>query len=193
MMKFVEKKSSVCVELFKGERLKIVDVEGGQISSFQCVFKNDLKDYLSSGRTLDYLGRMNFEVGDFLYSNKSKPMLILVEDTIGIHDFLLAPCSRESFKILYEDYECLYGCEENLIASLAEFGVKFDSLPTTFNIFMNLEISVKGSLEVLTPASRAGDYVTLEAKDDLIIGFSSCSAPDSHGGKFKRIGYEILS
>ena len=36
-----------------------------------------------------------------------------------------------------------------------------------------------------------GDYVILEALEDLIIGMTACSAEDSNGGTFKPIEYLI--
>ena len=188
----VEKKSGTGFKLRKGQQLKIVDIEGQQVSDLFCLMQNDHEDYLSSGRTIDYLSRINFKEGDTLYSSKSLPMLKIIEDKVKSHDFLLTPCSKDTFKLLYEDYDCKCGCEENLISALDKFGINFESLPVTFNIFMNVKVSEDGSLEVLTPKSRPGDCIIFEAQDALIVAITSCSAPQSNGGSFKPIGYEIL-
>ena len=41
-------------------------------------------------------------MNDILYANNSKPMFIIIDDTVGLHDFLLTPCSREMFEILFQ-------------------------------------------------------------------------------------------
>lgn len=192
MMKIIEKKSGAGIKLEKGKKIKVTDIEGQQVSDLFCVFKNDEKDYLSSGRTIDYLGRINFQEGDYLYSSKSRPMLKIIEDTVKSHDFMLTPCSKDTFRLLYDDYDCNCGCEENLISAFNDLGVQFESLPATFNTFMNVELSTTGSLKVVTPLSKAGDYIIFEAQEDLLVGMTSCSAPQSNGGCFKPIGYEVM-
>ncbi|MFZ1286885.1 MAG: DUF1989 domain-containing protein, partial [Candidatus Phosphoribacter sp.] len=58
---------------------------------------------IARGRSIDYANRLTFGLGDLLWSNRSRPMLRIVEDTCGRHDFLLTPCSQETFDILYPD------------------------------------------------------------------------------------------
>ncbi len=47
-------RSGVAFILKKGQRLKVVDVEGQQVSDFICYNQHDPAEYLSSGRTIDY-------------------------------------------------------------------------------------------------------------------------------------------
>jgi uncharacterized protein YcgI (DUF1989 family) len=48
-----------------------------------------------------------------------------------------------------------------------------------------------GKVGVLPPKSKAGDYVVLEAKMDLLVGMTACSAEMSNNYSFKPIGYQI--
>jgi uncharacterized protein YcgI (DUF1989 family) len=73
---------------------------------------------------------------------------------------------------------------------LAPFGIRPDSIPTTFNIFMNVGIDVKGRLAVLPPRSRAGGCIELGAEMDLVVGVTACSAELSNNYCFKPILYE---
>jgi hypothetical protein len=57
---------------------------------------------------------------------------------------------------------------------------------------MNVQFDQEGNLKVLPPQSGKGDFIILEALMDLIVGMTACSAPDSNGGSFKTIGYEII-
>jgi uncharacterized protein YcgI (DUF1989 family) len=56
---------------------------------------------------------------------------------------------------------------------------------------MNVPVADDGSLRVLPPTTKAGDFIRLRALEDLVIGLTACSAYDSCGGSFKPIHYQI--
>ena len=130
--------------------------------------------------------------GSVLYSNRSRPMWTIVEDTVGRHDFLLTPCSPETFAIIYRHTGHHPSCLENLVRHLAPFGIAPDAIPTTFNVFMNVDVAATGELAIRPPRSRAGDYLVLRAEMDLIVGVTACSAELSNNGAFKPIDVELL-
>ncbi len=45
----------------------------------------------------------------------------------------------------------------SLSQNLARFAISPDSIPTSFNIFMNVEIDSTGKMSILPPRSKAGD------------------------------------
>lgn len=188
-MKIIAPRSGTSFELLKGEKLKIIDIKGEQVSDFFCFMKDDLEDYLSSGRTHDYLSKITIENGDLLYSSKSKVMARILEDTVGVHDFILTPCSKETFE--FQNQPPHRGCEGNLIEAFNRFGINYSSIPVTFNIFMNVKIFESNKIEVIAPVSKAGDYIIIEAIADLIVGLTACSAPKSNNWSFSTIGFEI--
>ena len=53
-MKIIPPRSGVSFILKKGQRLKVIDIQGEQVSDFICYNLNDKREYLSSGRTIDY-------------------------------------------------------------------------------------------------------------------------------------------
>ncbi|MEP6551198.1 MAG: urea carboxylase-associated family protein, partial [Gemmatimonadales bacterium] len=126
-----------------------------------------------------------------LYSNRSRPMWTIVEDTVGRHDFLLTPCSPETFEIIYNTKGHHPSCFANLARALAPYGIAPDSIPTTFNVFMNVEILPTGELSILPPRSREGDSILLRAEMDMIVGVTACSAELSSNGSFKPIDVEV--
>ena len=127
------------------------------------------------------------------YSNRSNVMFEMVEDTVGRHDFLLAPCSAEMFKITYGAYGSSSGLFWQFKQALSKFGIHGDDIPTCFNIFMHVTVDgTTGKLAVLPPKSKAGDFIILEAKMDLIVGMTSCSAGMSNNFSYKPIAYEIF-
>lgn len=186
-------RSGTAFILTKGKKLKVIDVEGEQVSDFVCFNLHEKTEYLSSGRTLDYEETVFLTKGNSFYSNRSNVMFELVEDTVGRHDFLLAPCSAEMFRITYGHTDPHHGCFGNLTKALSKFGIHDDAIPTCFNIFMNVALDgTTGKLSVLPPKSKAGDFIILEAKMDLIVGMTACSAGMSNNFSYKPIAYEIL-
>jgi uncharacterized protein YcgI (DUF1989 family) len=192
-MTTIEPRHGTSFYLKKGTRLKITDIKGEQVSDFFAFVADNPSEYLSSGRTLDYLSKIFIGEGDVLYSSESRPLAKIVQDTVGKHDFLLTPCSRDTFSIIYGDTHPHHGCEGNLLGAFRTFGIIQPSLPVTFNIFMNVEVSEDGRLKVKAPKSKAGDFLVLEALENLIVGLTACSALQSNNGTFKPIGYEIIS
>lgn len=192
MAQRIQKQSGVAFKLKKGQQLKVIDPSGEQVSDMVLFNALDPKEKLSSGKTLDFEESILITKGNHLWSNRSRKMMRILEDTNGRNDFLLAPCSPETFQIMYQMKEYHPSCFENLYTNLEPYGIKPDDIPTAFNIFMNVQFSPDGKLSVDPPLSQAGDYVLLEAQMDLIVGLTACSAEDSNNGSFKPIDYEIL-
>ena len=175
----------------RGERLKITDPEGEQVADLTSFSRDDPAEWLSSGRTIDYANSIYVTTGNILYSNRSRPMWTILADDVGRHDFLLAPCSPEMFRLLHGVVGHHPSCFENLATNLGTHGIPPDAIPTTFNVFMNVEVGPEGRLAILPPASRGGDSIVLRAEMDLIVGVTACSAELSNNGRFKPIDVEV--
>ena len=194
MINIIQPRNGTAFLLNKGDRLKIVDIQGEQVSDLMCFHAHDKNEFLSSGRTIDYNETIRLTKGHSFYSNRSNIMFSIVEDTVGLHDFILTPCSAEMFKITYHQEHPHRGCFGNLCEALQPYGIHPDQIHTTFNIFMNVSIdSATGKVSVLPPVSKAGDHITIEAMMDLIVGLTACSAGQSNNFSFKPIGYTIMS
>ncbi len=185
-------RSGVAFVLRRGETLTVIDPIGMQVADLLAFNADDVAEVISSGRTLDYAETIRLTTGHSLYSNRSRPMLEIIADSVGVHDFLLTPCSVETFDNFYPDLERHRGCFGNLVAALEPYGIGPDAIPVAFNCFMNVPVeSETGRLSVLPPISKAGDHIDFVARMDLIIGLTACSAPASNGGSFKPIDYRI--
>jgi hypothetical protein len=192
-LNIIPPRSGAAFILRKGQRLEVVDMEGEQVSDFICFNLNDTAEYLSSGRTIDYAETIFLTKGHPFYSNRSNIMFEMTEDTVGRHDFLLTPCSADTFRIIYGHKDPHRGCFGNLSEALKEYGIGPDQIPICFNIFMHVTVeSETGKVAVLPPKSKANDHVVIEAKMDLIIGMTACSAEMSNNYAFKPIGYRVL-
>jgi uncharacterized protein YcgI (DUF1989 family) len=179
--------------LKKGQRLSIIDPQGKQVSDVAAYNAADMRETLSNGRTFDYAGKIYLTTGDQLYSNRSNPLLTIVEDTVGRHDFIMTPCSKNTFRLRYPDQEPHHGCFGNLALALQKHGIAEDSIPSPFNCFMNVLIDGEtGKLTIKAPLSKAGDHIDFVAEMDLIVGVTACSAPRSNDGVMKPIRYRVM-
>lgn len=184
--------SARALELDTGDSLIVIDPEGQQVSDVVAFARGDLREYLSSGRSIDYASRLWLGTGDVLYSNRSHPMFTIVEDTCGRHDFTLTPCSKDTFAILYGETDARPGCEGNLVEALAAYGIGVDRIPIAFNVFMHVTVDPEsGAIEVRPPRSRPGDFVRLRAEMPLVVGLTACSAGQSNNFRYKPIDYRI--
>lgn len=188
----IEPQTGTAFILRRGQHLRVIDLEGEQVADLVAFAEEDKAEWLSSGRSIDYANRIYLTKGDILYSNRSRPMFTITADEVGRHDFLLTPCSPETFQIIYESGDYHPSCFENLASNLKPFGIISDAIPITFNIFMNVEVDSRGELSILPPRSKSGDSITLRAEMDLIVGLTACSAEKSNNHKFKPIGYGIF-
>jgi uncharacterized protein YcgI (DUF1989 family) len=193
MIEMIEPRSGVAFELKLGQQLKVIDAQGEQVADLVAFNRDDVAEAISSGRSIDFASKIYLTTGDPIYSQRSRVMLRILEDTVGRHDFLLSPCSAEMFRIIYGDESPHRGCFGNLAAALAPYGIVGDAIPTAFNVFMNVPVNAQtGVISVEPPLSRAGDYIVFEAQMDLIIGLTACSAGQSNNFSYKPIHYEIL-
>lgn len=185
-------RSGASLRLARGQTLIVIDPEGEQVSDLVAYNAEDVEEYISSGRSIDYASRIFLTTGDILYSNRSNPMLTIVHDEVGRHDFLLTPCSREMFRIIYKDEHPHHGCQGNLERALASHGVKPDRIPVAFNVFMNVDVDARtGEIRVLPPLSKPGQSTGFRAEMDLIVALTACSAGQSNNFTYKPIHYRV--
>ena len=185
-------RSGTAFELREGQHLTVTDPEGGQVSDLVAFSLEDRREYLSNGRTFDYTESIRIGgPGQKLWSNRSRVMLTVTDDETGVHDFLLTPCSREMWGILYPDEKPQPGCLGNLASALAGYSITRDEVPCAFNLFMNVPVRGDGSLSVEPPVTKPGDSITLRAEMNLIVGLTACSAAASNGGTYKPIDWSV--
>ncbi|MCI5078437.1 urea carboxylase-associated family protein [Oricola sp.] len=192
MAKRIAPRSGTAFELKTGDLLTVIDPEGEQVSDLVAFNAADRAEYISSGRSIDYASRLFLTTGDILYSNRSNPMLTIVEDEVGRHDFTLTPCSRDTFRIIYGDSDSHHGCQGNLEAALAPYGIGPDNIPIAFNVFMHVSVDGEtGEIAVLPPKSKPGQKTVFRAEMDLIVAMTACSAGQSNNFRYKPIDYSV--
>lgn len=187
----IKPQSGVAFRLQRGHTLEVVDPHGEQVSDLFCFAADDLREYLSTARSMDYADTILLSTGNILYSNRSREMLTIVEDDCGRHDLLMPPCSLKMFQIVAGNNAYHPSCHENLAKNLAAFDVSPDMITTTFNIFMNVRVAPNGQVTIDTPLSEPGSSIKMLAQMDLIVGLTACSHEQTNGGSCKSIHYKI--
>jgi uncharacterized protein len=184
-------RSGMAWRLSAGQLLRVVDIEGSQSGDLFAVAADDLHDGQSNGRTFDMGGTIRLTAGSLLYSRRSRPLLRIVEDEVGVHDMLYAPCSQEMFEIQYGATEPHPNCFDNLANSLADFGVPSSAVTIAFNFFMNVTIGPDGRLDIRAPTSTAGQGMTFAAEREVLVAVTSCAAPGANAGGARPIRVDV--
>ena len=186
----LEPQTGIGLHVREGQLLGVTDSHGEQVSDLAAFAAEDPLERLSPGRTIDYAGSIYLTAGGVLYSNRSRPMLTIIRDTVGRHDLLLAPCTEEMFRILYGQ-ENHPSCLSNLATGLAQFGIREDEILGAFNVFMNVVVLPSGLIRIDPPLSKAGDFVELRVEMDLLVGLTACSAEKTNNGTLKPIDVQV--
>jgi uncharacterized protein YcgI (DUF1989 family) len=162
------------VRVKAGQRLRVVDVEGGQVADTFAFRADDVAEYHSAEHTRAYVSRLFPRVGEPFVTNRRRPILVLEEDASpGVHDMLCAACDPERYTGLgVEGWHA--SCQENLRGAMAELGFERVEVPQPINLFMNIPVRDDGGLGWEPAPTRAGDSVTLQAVMDCIVVVSAC-------------------
>ena len=185
--------SGVALLLDRGQTLRVIDPEGRQVADLYSVSREDRREQLSSGRSIDYADTLYLTTGHVLYSNRERPMWTIGRDDVGRHDLVLTPCSPEMYKRLRGDDGTHPSCFENLRGPMSSFGVEADRIGSTFNIFMDVRFDPEtGKMTIAPPASRAGQCIELHAEQDMVVGLTACSSEVTNDGALKPIDFEVL-
>lgn len=183
--------TGVALRLRRGGILRIVDACGEQVADLALFCESGPNDSFSPGRTMDYNESVRLPLGAVLYSQSSVAMARVVEDTVGVHDLLLAPCSAAMFARRGQSPHP--SCHENLSAALEPFGIQRDLVVATLNVFMDVRVDAGGAISIHPPASPPGASFALEAIEDMIVGISACSSELTNNGRCKPIYYHASS
>ncbi|KAA3645087.1 MAG: urea carboxylase-associated family protein [Chloroflexi bacterium] len=184
--------SGAALVLKQGQSMRVIDVEGEQVSDLLCFAQDDTQEVLSAGHTTDYNEKLFLSTGDVLYSNRSNPMLTIQHDDVGRHPLLYAPCSQAMFEHSYGAKEPHPNCHDNLLEGLAQYGITSSQISIPLNIFMNVTISEAGHINIKPPRSKVRDYIELRAEMDLIVAITACSAGACNNFHCTPIDVEIF-
>ncbi len=182
------------VRLAKGRSLKIVNTHGHQVCDTWAFSAEDPHEFLSMEHTRPTLEKIFPAQGDYLYSNRRRPILFFAEDTSpGRHDTIIAACDDYRYGLLgCRDYHD--NCVDNLVAAMRAIHAPLPEVPQPLNLWMNIPVHPDGRIEWGLPLSKPGDYVILRAEMDVVIAMSACPQDilPINAGKPVEVHYEVL-
>lgn len=156
-----------------GEFIAVEDVAGRQIGDFVAFNADEPDEWLSPSHTRVALMSMRLRPGDRLVSSRRRPMLEVVADTVGVHDFSVPACDPSRYEVFF-GITGHRNCHENLTEALAPYGVDPLQIRDPFNLFQNSPTSAAGALSLVEPVSKAGDRIVFRALVNLVGAVSAC-------------------
>lgn len=162
--------------LAAGEQVRLIDVEGQQVGDLIAVNDDDPDERLSCLFTQVATGRWRLRVGDAYHTNRSRPMLEVVEDTVGVHHALGGFCTSESNEERYgiPGTPSCYGNFLTAMQQLGPLGPDHIQPDMCTSLFMHVHYDQDGGMEIREPKSRAGDRIALRALMPVRVAISNC-------------------
>jgi uncharacterized protein len=166
----------------RGERLRVVDVQGGQVADFNAWTLADPRERFWSARTR-IMERSHLATGNRLWSSPNMVVLFTITaDTVQpkasplggrSHDLLWARCSARLWE-LRDGLPNMPNCQDNLARAIEPHGLSVHDVHDAFNIFMKTGLGADGHLFQEDPETEPGDYLELQAEVDCLVAVSSC-------------------
>ena len=180
----------------KGQRFRIVDVEGNQSADTLLFSAADPAERYSSVDTVRAQRNVYLSVGSKLLSTAGHPLAEIVADTVGRHDTLGGACASESNTVRYAlEKRTMHSCRDSYVLAVAEnerFGLTKRDLGHNINFFMNVPVTADGSLTFADGLSGPGKYVELCAAMDVLVLISNCPQLNNPCNAYNPTPLEIL-
>jgi len=172
----IEPGTGKALEVLRGQVLRIEQVVGGQCADFNCFNLHDYKEFMHTGRTR-HLHGLHPGKGDFLWSAppRERPMVFILEDTVGTNDALYPRCSAFLFEYHY-GLPVHTNCHDIQAESQREYGLTPDDVHDSLNFFMHTGVDQGGRPFIASQTAKQGDYVDLLMVIDTLAVPNVCGA-----------------
>lgn len=184
----VEAYSGKQINIKRGQKVTVIDVEGGQVADFFAENAENPNEFLSPATTIDCNESLRLNVGDTVYSNIYNPMFTIIYDEVGEHDLLFPCCRPEMYDFFYQNGKNHPNCFDNINSSLGESRLIIHPI----NLFMYTTIDNRGKITIHEPLSKAGSKVTLEAKMNMRLGIAACSVSEADTNSKKSSSIKVI-
>ena len=185
--------------LQKGQRVRIVDLEGNQAADTLFYNADDPSDRYSAQDTIREQQNIYLTTGTKLISTNGNVLLTIVDDTCGRHDTLGGACAQESNQVRYAiEKKPMHACRQSFLKgafAFAEFaGIDFgkQDVAANINFFMNVPVTPEGGLTFEDGVSEAGKYVELLAEMDVLMLISNCPQLNNPCNAYNPTPVEVI-
>lgn len=164
------------LEILRGQILRIEQVQGRQCADFNCFNLHDYKEFMHTGRTRHMHG-LHPTKGAFLWSAppRERPMVYILEDTVGTNDALYPRCSGFLYEYQY-GLPVHTNCHDIQAEAQREYGLTPDDVHDSLNFFMHTGVDQNGHPYIARQTAKKGDYVDLLMLIDTLAVPNVCGA-----------------
>ena len=163
----VPPKGGYALVVEKGDHMRITNIEGTQVVDMAVFNAENPREKLSNAWSRSryipedlskYKPRDRLLPGDNLMSTGCRPLMTIIEETAeekGVHNLYNRMCNRFMYEVFGMEKD---GCAENIARAVAPYGVAYEDIPDTMDLFMNVYRDVDGQQWVyLEPITKPGD------------------------------------
>jgi len=175
--------SARALPVYRGEVIRIIQVEGEQCVDFNAFNLHDYKEYLGVSNTRSY-GGIRPRKGDLVWSvhSRNRVMYVILEmsDTC-VTDLLGGRCKAA---IHYgmgftPDRDGIHtNCQDTMAEAIGEYGLTPDDVHDSFNLWMNTEWDSRGTYWSVWNTGKPGDHADLLAVFDTLAVPTICGSGD---------------
>ncbi|KRA23266.1 hypothetical protein ASD65_01665 [Microbacterium sp. Root61] len=157
-----------------GDVIRIVNVAGQQVMDVMLYDADNIKNVASMSNTILAGGTNKLTTGVTVYAKNGQKLATVGLDTAGVAAADGGYCSDAVNELRY-GIEGSPNCKQNLVASMAEYGMTPDDLEEgCFTAFLKLEHDHDGTTRLYPSPSKPGDVFELIAERRIIVSASAC-------------------
>src|SRR5450432_1834685 len=186
-------------EIRRGERLRIVDLQGNQAVDTLFYNAHDYTDRYSAQDTIRAQSNLYLTTGTRLISTGGTVLLTIVADTCGRHDTLGGACSNESNMVRYAiEKRYMHACRSSFLKAVLDWGrgggreMDKRDIAANINFFMNVPVTPEGRLTFEDGISEPGKYVEMRAETDVLALISNCPQLNNPCNAYNPTPVEVL-
>ena len=171
----VAAKGVTAFEVSTGQTVRVEDLAGRQAVDLICYNLDDLDEKFWAAHTAKLNGTIYITTGHVLFSDLVRPMMTIVEDTLGVNDIICGSCSYALDAVRYGEEKAAPGCMDLFEEGIAPWGLKRKDVPMCFNIFLDYPVQDEGRVVLDRDAgSKPGDHIDLRAEMNLLVVITAC-------------------
>ena len=166
--------------LDRGQRLRIIDVNGAQACSLLAYNARQASERYNAPDTVKVQNQIFLTTGRVLLSDLGRVLFSIVDDTHGNHDTLAGFSDAATVRDQFGDGSYLElrndryrNARDNFVMALGRHGLDRRDLTMSFNPFARVTVADHGALEWGAGLGRAGAAIELRAEMPVLVALSA--------------------
>ena len=170
------------VPVYKGEVLRIMQLEGGQCVDFNAYNLHDYAEYLSCGKTRMASGLWPGK-GDIGWTAapRGRPMYVILEMPETCKTYIIGHRCNPVYFDKSWGFLPHTNCQDTFAEAIREYGLTPDDTHDSFNLWMNANLDAEGKLRCEWNPAQKGDCVDFLSLFDTLAIPIICGSSDVSG------------